>query len=242
MILKGQILGTGGRFQEAFAAIEQILQIDPNNAMGWSMRAVVLSNMGQHQLALTAIERSLELDPKNEAYTIKANIMKNLTEEQNKLHHPPPYNHSNSKQEQQVRENPRAFFIGAGLHLLGLICGLAGAGLLIFSHLPSPVGLLVASLGLAVLCTSAARDAFRYGFSRLVLTLFISLLIGAILGVVYKLGFTKIMSSLRTDTTPTRLLQLLFFAIWMITAATIPLVLAIGGFVSGLIVRTRKHT
>jgi hypothetical protein len=243
LILKGQILGTGGRFQEAVAVIDQILQIDPNNAMGWSMRAVVLSNIGQHQLALTAIERSLELDPKNDAYTIKATIMANLTGEQNKGHHPSsPYNLSNSKQAQQVHENPRAFFIGAGLQLLGFICGIIGTGLLIFSPLPSPIGILIASFGLAVLCISAARGAFRYGLSRLVLTLVISLLIGGILGVAYKLGYTRIMSSLSNDKTPTRLLQLLFFAIWMIAATTIPFVLAIGGFVSGLIVRTRKHS
>ena len=240
LILKGQLLGTARRFQEAFAIIEQILQIEPNNAMAWSMRAVVLSNMGQHQLALNAIERSLELDPKNETYMIKATIMANLTGGQSKGYNPSPYNLSNSKQEQQVRENPRAFFIGAGLHVFGFICGIAGAGLLISSHLPSPIGILIASFGLAVLCISAVRGAFRYGFSRLVLTLFICLLIGGILGAAYKLGFTKIMSSLSNDKTPTRMLQFLFFAIWMIAAATTPLILAIGGFVSGLIVRARR--
>jgi hypothetical protein len=242
LILKGQLLGTAGRFQEAFAVIEQILQINPNNAMAWSMRAVVLSNMGQHQLALTAIERSLELDPKSETYTIKGNIMANLTGEQSNNRGPSPYNLSNSEKEQQVRENPGAFFIGAGLHLLGLICGIAGTGLLIFSHLPSFIGFLLASFGLAVLCISAARGAFRYGFSRLVLTLFICLLIGGILGAAYKFGFTRILNSLSTDKTPTRLLQFLFFAIWMIAAATTPLILAIGGFFSGLVARTVKRT
>jgi hypothetical protein len=241
LFLKGQLLGTAGHFQEALTIIEQILQIDPNNAMAWSMRAIALSNMGQHQLALTSIERSLELDPdpnsQRERYTIKATIMAKLTEKQGSNHGPSPQNLSNNK----VHENPRAFFIGVGLHLLGLICGIAGMGLIIFSHLPTPIGLLVASLGLAVLCISAARGAFRYGLSRLVLTLFICLLIGGILGVTYKLGFTSIMNSLRTDKTPTRLLQFLFFAIWMIAAATTPLVLAIGGFFSGLIVRARRH-
>jgi hypothetical protein len=240
LLLKGQLLGTAGRFQEALTIVEQILQTDPNNAMAWSMRAVALSHMGQHQLALTAIERSLELDPdpnsQRERYTIKATIMAKLTGKQGSNHGPSPQNFSN-----QVHENPRAFFIGVGLHLLGLICGIAGTGLLIFSPLPAPIGLLVASLGLAVLCISAARGAFRYGLSRLVLTLFICLLIGGILGVTYKLGFTRIMNSLSTDKTPTRLLQFIFFAIWMITAATTPFVLAIGGFVSGLIVRNQKH-
>jgi Flp pilus assembly protein TadD len=237
LILKGQLLGTAGRSQEALTVIEQILQIDSNNAMVWSMRAVILSNMGQHQQALTAIERSLALNPQSETYTIKATIMTNLAGEQGK-NSSSPYTIS---QTQQVRENPRAFFIGVGLHLLGSISGLAGVGLLIFSHLPSPIGLLVASLGLAVLSISAARGAFYYGFSRLILTLSTCLLMGAIFGVAYKFGLTSIMSRLSTDKTPTRLLQFLFFAIWMIVAATMPLVLAIGGFVSGLIVRTGRR-
>jgi len=241
LILKGQLLGTAGRFQEASAVIEQILQINPNNAMAWSMRAVVLSNMGQHQLALTAIERSLELDPKSETYTIKGTIIANLTGEQGNNRGLSSYDLSNSEKEQQVRENPGAFFIGVGLHLLGLICGIAGTGLLIFSHLPSFIGFLLASFGLAVLCISAARGAFRYGFSRLVLTLFICLLIGGILGATYKFGFTRILNSLSTDKTPTRLLQFLFFATWMIAAATTPLILAIVGFVSGLVARARRH-
>ena len=100
----------------------------------------------------------------------------------------------------------------------------------------------MASLGLAVLSVSAARGAFYYGFSRLALTLFICLLMGAIFGVAYKLGLTSIMSRLSADNTPTRLLQFLFFAIWMIAAATVPLVFAIGGFVSGLLVRTKRNT
>jgi tetratricopeptide (TPR) repeat protein len=240
LLLKGQLLGTAGHFQEALTVIEQILQTDPNNAMAWSMRAVALNNMGQHQLALTAIERSLELDPdpnsQRERYAIKATIMTKLTGKQGSNYSPSPQSLS-----KKVHENPHALFIGVGLHLLGLLCGIAGTGLLIFSPLPTPIGLLVASLGLAVLCISATHGAFRYGLSRLVLTLFICLVIGGILGVTYKLGFTRIMNSLSTDKTPTRLLQFLFFAIWMIAAATTPLVLAIGGFFSGLIVRNQKH-
>jgi regulator of sirC expression with transglutaminase-like and TPR domain len=241
LILKGQILGTGGRFQEASAVIEQILQIDANNAMAWRMRAVALSQMGQHQLALTAIERSLELDPNNEAYAVKASIMTSLTGEQGKSPHANPYDLSHSKQEQQAHGNSRALFLDAGLHLLGLICGIAGMGLLIFSQLPSPIGLLIASFGLATLCISAAQGSFRHGLSRLALTLLVCLVIGAIFGITYALGFTRIMSSLRNDKTPTHLLQYVFFAIWMIVAATIPLVLAIGGFVSSLVLRTLRE-
>ena len=88
LILKGQLLGTAGRSQEALAVIEQILQIDPNNTAVWNMRAVALSNMGQYQQALTAIERSLALNPQSETYTIKATIMTNLAGKQGKRAHP----------------------------------------------------------------------------------------------------------------------------------------------------------
>src|SRR5262249_22910354 len=76
LTLKGQLLGTAGRWAEGIATVEQILQSDPNNALAWSMRAVLLSNMGEHQSALSAIERSLEIDANNpESYGIKTRIM-----------------------------------------------------------------------------------------------------------------------------------------------------------------------
>ncbi|MBV9441497.1 MAG: tetratricopeptide repeat protein [Acidobacteriaceae bacterium] len=239
LILKGQILGTGGRFQEATAAIEQILQIDPNNAMAWRIRAVALSNMGQHQSALTAIERSLELNSSDEASTIKATILANLAAAQGKSQNAFPFPLSNRK---QAHQHPRAFFVDARFHLIGLICGIVGMGLLIFSELPSPIGLLIASFGLAMLYTSAAHGAFRYGLSRLVLTLIVCLLIGAILGITYILGFARIMDSLRNAKTPTHLLSWVFFAIWMIVAATTPPVLAIAGFVSNRIFGSHQQS
>src|SRR5947209_17851795 len=79
LILKGQLLGTVGRFSEAELAINQALQLEPNNALVWSMRAAVLTNTGQYQLALEAVERSLELEPDNpETHAIKTTIMDQL--------------------------------------------------------------------------------------------------------------------------------------------------------------------
>jgi Caspase domain/Tetratricopeptide repeat len=53
LILKGQLLGTVGRFEEAIYVVGLVLQIDPNNALPWSMRAALLTNTGQYHLALT---------------------------------------------------------------------------------------------------------------------------------------------------------------------------------------------
>src|SRR5258708_19716542 len=83
LVLKGQLLGTVGRFEEAIYVVGLVLQIDPNNALPWSMRAALLTNTGQYHLALQAIERSLELDPNNpETYSIKTSIMGQIAAEQ----------------------------------------------------------------------------------------------------------------------------------------------------------------
>ncbi len=76
LILKAQILGTMGRFPEALAVVDQLMQLNDRNPLTWSMRAVLLTNMGQYQNALQSIDRSIALDGNNpETQTIKNNIM-----------------------------------------------------------------------------------------------------------------------------------------------------------------------
>ena len=193
LMLKGQLLGTAGRFQEALNVVEQILRIDPGNALGWSIRAALLSNMGQYQMALQAVEHSLELDPNNpETYSVKTSIMDQIAAHQSQ---------SNSKKlvisPPKKREGP--FVIDMGLQVLGLILGIVGAGLPILQPaFPLILAFILQSLGLAILCINAARGSYLYGFSRVFLTFITNciaaaiLVTGAFLGGVNKIGTGRI--------------------------------------------------
>lgn len=240
LTLKAQTLGTMGNFAEAMAVVDQLGQADPRNPVAWSMRAVVLSNTGQHQAALTAIERSLELDPKNpESYAIKNTILSQMAAGQNlrsgttsglldnPTYTPPPH-------------RADTFAITAGLHVAGLVIGIAGAVLpILMPRLPSLFGQACMSIGLAVLCVAAVRGAFRGGITRLFFTLFMSLLAGGILGAAYKLGYTRALLMLQNH--PELAVPLLFFVLWLVAAAIFPLLLALIGWISGLASKRRGN-
>jgi hypothetical protein len=236
LTLKGQVLGTVGRFPEALATVEQLLRGDANNAMAWSMRAVLLSNMGQYQDAFSSIERSLELDASNpETYAIKTTIMARVAEMQSSSGQQPGALTAAS----QNRGGPLSFFIGMVLQIAGLVMGITGLTLLIvLPTLPPLPGLALASFGLALLCVNAARGAYRYGFMRLALTFVVSILAGGILGAAYKIGYTKIITEINAH--PSMLIPVLFMIAWLAIVATLPLLLAIGGFIGGFGTRRRK--
>ncbi|MEO8973325.1 MAG: tetratricopeptide repeat protein [Ktedonobacteraceae bacterium] len=234
LILKGQLLGTVGRFQEAMSAVQQVLQFDPNNALVWSMQAALLTNMGQYQGALEAVERSLELDPKNpETYAIKTRITGQVAALQTMVQ---GKNNATSRQETR---NTATFFISAGLQLLGLILGIVGAVLPVFQPgLPLGLAFALESTGLALLCVYAARGAYLYGFASFILTLFFSIIPAVALGAAYKLGLTRIMLSIVDHSS--LLIPYLFLGVWLAAGAVLPLVLAIFGLIGGLVLGVRR--
>jgi len=239
LILKGQLLGTFNRYEEALYVVELVLQFDPQNALVWSMRAALLTNTGQNQAALQAIERSLELDPNNpETYAIKTSIMDHIATLQSQ-------GNSQRLTTTNKRGGPRSFFIGAGIQFLGLATGVVGAALPILQpKLPIAAALVLQSLGLALLCVNAARGSYLHGFARLLFTLFTSALTAIILGVVAILGgINKIGTGriyLIVKGNPTLLVPLLFLGLWLALAAALPLLLALGGFIGGLILGVRR--
>ncbi|MBA2285275.1 MAG: tetratricopeptide repeat protein [Ktedonobacteraceae bacterium] len=239
LVLKGQLLGTTGRFPEAMQAVEQLLQIEPNNALAWSMRAALLANMGQFEEALQAVDRSLALDPHNaETQTIKSTIMVKLAVTQT-----PGASGSQplSASPREKRGGPLSFFAGIGLQLLGLLLGIAGAALLVLRpDLPFVASLALESLGLTILCANSARGTYRYGLSRIVIPLLTSLLIAAALFVAYRSGQARIFQIIAGK--PARLIPLLFLGLWLVAAAILPLLLAIGAWFSGLIRGVRRRS
>ncbi len=238
LTLKCQILGTLGRFQEALTLVEQLVQLDPHKALTWSMRAALLTNIGQYQPALAAINRSLELDPQNpETHAVKKNIEEHLamvvvresTQRQ-------PQTSSPGKK----RGGPLSFFIGVGLQIAGMLIGLVGGVLLILSPgLPIGVALGLESFGIALLCVNAARGAYRHGFLRLLVVLLLCLVAVGILGVSYQFGYKQLIAEIIAH--PSIFVPVLFLVAWLAVAATLPFVLAIGGYIGGLVLGVRRR-
>ncbi|QBD78087.1 tetratricopeptide repeat protein [Ktedonosporobacter rubrisoli] len=227
LMLKAQILRAAGRLPEALSIIEQLTHLEPENPLIWSMRAVILSNLGQYEAALADIERSLELNPGNpETFSIKTNIMARMAEATSQAGQQPMF--------QKKQGGPLSFFIGLLIQAAGLILGLIGTALPIFiPQLPLPAAFAAIGLGTALLCVNAARGAYLYGFTRLLLTLVFCLLPAGILGGLYKLAYASIIA--RINANPTLLTPILLLAGWLGLVALLPLLLAIGGLIVGAI-------
>lgn len=235
LILKGQLLGTVGHFQEAIVVVEQAMRVDTQNALLWSMYAALLTNVGRYQEALSAIERSLELDSSNpETFAIKTSIMGHIARVE----------HLSGKRQALApvkHGGPVSFFIALCIAVLGLLMGVAGTTLPILQpNLPIAVAILLESIGLALLCVNAARGSYLYGFTRLLLTTIFSLLSAAILGALYILKpiYTRIIAAIQDH--PPLLVPFLFLATWLLVAAVLPLLLSISGLIAGIIRGVRR--
>ena len=230
LILKGQLLGATGRFQEALTVVNQLMQLDPDSALVWSMRAAILTNMGQLQEAKSAIDRSLALDPLNpESQAIRATILESAAQVENRQ----------KASQLEKRGDPKSFFISAGIQILALIVGAIGASILIIRpQLPIIVAFLLESSALAVLCVNAARGTYLYGAARLLLTFVISLLAAGILGVLYKFGYTWLTH--KVIAFPPLIVPTLFLGFWLVAAAILPLLAALGGIIAGSAVGVRR--
>ena len=237
LILKAQLLGTTGYFQEALAVANQVVQLDSSNALGWSICATLLANMGQFHEASTAIERSIALNPNNpEALDIRDAILSNLAR--------------NSHGEQAARSQStstsagkqggvKSFFIGAIIQISALFVGTIGASILIIKpQLPNIIAFLLESGALAILCVNAARGAYLYGIKRFSLTLATSLLALGMLGGLYRFGYHWLIN--RVIALPPLIVPVLFLGFWLVAAAILPLLLAIGGLLSGIIIGVRR--
>jgi len=230
LILKGQLLGATGRFQEALTVVNQLMQLDPDSALVWSMRAAILTNMGQLHEAKSAIDRSLALDPLNpESQAIRATILESAAQVEN----------GQKSSQLANRGDPKSFFISAGIQILALIVGAIGASILVIRpQLPIIVAFLLESSALAVLCVNAARGTYLYGAARLLLTFVISLLAAGILGGLYKFGYTWLTH--KVIAFPPLIVPTLFLGFWLVAAAILPLLAALGGIIAGSAVGVRR--
>lgn len=239
LILKGQILGATGQFDEALNAIKQVIQTEPENALGWSMAAALLANTGQLPEAMSAVDRSLSIDPSNsETISIKEMIREKLAEVQfdtgKRSRLVPP--------DKKPRESIGSFMRGIGIQLFGLILGTAGAFLLLIKpDLPIFVGLLLMSLGLALLTVNAWRGAYLYGVKRFIPILLFSLVPIGLAGALYKVPPAYNFILKHVSASFVMLVPLVFLVGWLAVAAVLPLLLGTTGWITGAIVRARRR-
>ncbi len=234
LILKGQILGATAHFQEALSVVNQVVQIDPNNALGWSMLAALLTNVGQLEEASLAIERSLALDPGNpETLSIRQTILAKTS--QVDFRQKSPY----AASQPEKRGGPKSFFISAVVQILALILGAIGASILIIRpELPIIIAFVLESSALAILCVNAARGSYLYGATRLLLTLVICLLAAGILGGLYRFGYNWFTHKMIAF--PPLIVPVLFLVLWLASAAVLPLLAALCGFIGGMASGVRR--
>ena len=62
---KGKVLVELNRYEEALAAYDQALKIEPKYAYAWNNRGQILANLGRHEEALDAYQKTLEIDPED---------------------------------------------------------------------------------------------------------------------------------------------------------------------------------
>jgi hypothetical protein len=84
----------------------------------------------------------------------------------------------------------------------------------------------------------AARGTFRYGIGRAFFTLLLCLAAAAILGGLYRLGYTTLVNKIVA--LPPLIVPVIFLATWLIAAAALPLLAAIGGLIGRIAVGVRR--
>lgn len=246
LLLKAQILAATGQFQEALNTVQETVQRDPANALGWSMAAALLANLGQLPEAMSAVDRSISIDPSNsETHSIKEMIREKLAEMQFDTGKRSRLRPNDGRKGTTVRDTGKSFAQAAGIQLLALLIGVAGAFLPLFaSALPILFSLGLESIALALLAVNAGRGSFLYGFKRFALTFVFSLIAA---------GLCSVMVLSMIKTTPlshflfglltasyARLTPLAVLVIWLAAAALVPLLAGLGGLIAGLIVRKRR--
>ncbi len=134
---------------------------------------------------------------------------------------------------------PKSFLISATIQLLALIVGAIGASILIVRpQLPIIIAFILESSALAVLCVTSARGTSLYGAKRLLLSFVISLLALGLLGGLYRFGYRWFAN--KVIAFPPLIVPVLFLGLWLVAAAILPLLAALGGLI-GRITIGRKH-
>ena len=134
----------------------------------------------------------------------------------------------------------KSFLLGALIQIFALFVGAIGAAILIVRpQLPIIIAFILESFALVILCVNAARGAYHYGIKRFMFTFVITLLALVILGGLYKFGYNWFTN--KVIAFPPLIVPVLFLGFWLVAAAFLPLLAALGGLI-GRIATGRKDT
>ena len=68
-----------GNYDDALAAYDKALEIDPNHVSAWNNKGIVLSKLKRFEESISCYDRAIELDPKYaNAWYNKANALRNF--------------------------------------------------------------------------------------------------------------------------------------------------------------------
>ncbi|MBX5457225.1 MAG: tetratricopeptide repeat protein [Thermogemmatispora sp.] len=261
LLLKGQLLGTAGRFAEAMQAVEQVLRQEPGNALAWSMRAALLANLGQFEEALRAVERSLSLDPHNaETQTIRSAILVKMAVAQTPaaptgapLPGASPSAASSSagaaatagasaESGRGPRRRGRALLMSLALQVAGLGLGLLGAWLAIkHPGAPGALSLTIEGLGLALLCANALSGCYFDGIWRFLPIPLVSLLATALPAYLLLTQSGRTRLAALVEANPRGFTAIQFALLWFGLVAILPFLLALVGLLSGWLRGARRR-
>jgi len=78
-LIEGAILMNLRRYEEALAAYEQAIRLDPNFARAYNGKGLTLNSLKRYEEAIAAFEQAIRLDPNNaEAYNFKGIALNSL--------------------------------------------------------------------------------------------------------------------------------------------------------------------
>jgi len=76
---EGIDLAEQGRYDEAVAAYDRAIEINPQSSEAWCNKGNALNNLSKHDLALLASEKAIEIDPMlAEAWNCKETALRSL--------------------------------------------------------------------------------------------------------------------------------------------------------------------
>ncbi len=68
-----------GNYDDALAAYDKALEIDPNHVSAWNNKGIVLSRLKRFEESITCYDKAIEIDPKYaNAWYNKANALRNF--------------------------------------------------------------------------------------------------------------------------------------------------------------------
>ncbi len=68
-----------GNYDDALAAYDKALEVDPNHVSAWNNKGIVLSRLKRFEESITCYDKAIEIDPKYaNAWYNKANALRNF--------------------------------------------------------------------------------------------------------------------------------------------------------------------